>query len=158
MIGWWCERQDEADGASLLLDARTVVETLSEGDRALLRQVELWCPPRSGGPPTLRFPVLKATARGEAVFCSPWLKSANPIQAHEEVLGAFREKLSAAAKRSAVSVRLQAGSALFVDNTRVLHGRGAIGDRSQRRLHRLWLARRGDDGALPGQQASGLTP
>ncbi len=146
VIGWWCERQDEADGASLLFDARPVLDALPEEDRVLLRQVELWCPPLRGGPPTLRFPVLRATPDGDALFCSPWLKSANAIPAHEAALGAFREKLSVAARRSTNSVRLEAGSALFVDNTRVLHGRAAIFERSQRRLHRLWLARRRTDG------------
>jgi hypothetical protein len=141
VISWRCERQDEQDGRSLLLDTRPIVASLSEKQRELLRSVELWCPLLSGGPPVLRFPVLTPTPEGEAVFCSPWLRAASDGQTHQEALDAFRQLISEAAKNSTTEVRLSPGEALFVDNRRVLHGRKAIGEQSQRRLHRLWVAR-----------------
>jgi len=150
LVAWRCEEQDDVDGASLLFDARALVEGLSEGQRELLRQVELVCPPLSGGPPTLRFPVLRPDRTGDAIFCSPWLKSANAIPEHEDGLEYFRGRLSAEAKRSSVNVLLALGDALFVDNHRVLHGRRAIADASRRRRHRLWIggAGRGSFGGV----------
>lgn len=142
IVAWWCEEQDETDGASHLLDARPIIESLSERERAMLRQVELWCPPLAGGPPTLRFPVLRPAPSGDAIFCSPWLRSTDPIPLLEDAIERFRGRLIDAAKDGTQRTRLAAGDALFVDNRRVLHGRDAISDASRRRLRRLWVGTR----------------
>jgi hypothetical protein len=141
LIGWWCETQDDEDGASLLLDTWPVVASLPEAVRVRLRKIELVTPPLAGGPPTVRWPVLRPTARGEDVFCSPWLRSASNDPADQEVLDDFRHRVSAYAKQAVQVVRLRVGEALFVDNRRVLHGRRAIAPNSRRCLRRLWLRR-----------------
>ncbi len=86
IISWLCERQDEDDGASLLFDMRPFVTDLTPELRRLLHEVHLMTPPISGGPATLRWPVLRRTATGEAVLCSPWLRSASPVAEHVEAL------------------------------------------------------------------------
>jgi len=141
IISWLCIEQDERDGASLLLDARPVVDALPLAKRLFLRRVQLVCPPVAGGPPTLRFPVLRPAGEIDLVFCSPWLQSANPDEEHQAALDEFREMLSSAVKTSVIEVRLAKGDALFVDNQRILHGRRAIAENSQRCLHRLWVIR-----------------
>ncbi len=83
---------------------------------------------------------------GQAVFCSPWLRSASPGQEHVETLESFRTKLSRAISTARTSIRLNLGDALFVDNGRVLHGRGAITPESRRVLRRLWVRRQGRSG------------
>lgn len=141
LIAWRCEQQDEEDGASLLLDTRPIVASLSERARQVLRQVELECPPLSGGPPTLRHPVLvERPGSSDAIFCSPWLRSADPIPILQDALDDFRRRLSEAAERAHLRVRLEVGEVLLIDNHRVLHGREAISPHSRRRLHRLWMA------------------
>ncbi len=139
VIGWWCEAQDDEDGASRLLDTWPVVDSLPEGDRARLRRVELVTPPLAGGPPTMRWPVLRPAPRGEHVFCSPWLRAASDDPEDQVALDAFRSRVSAHARSAVWSVRLRVGDALFVDNRRVLHGRNAIGATSRRCLRRLWV-------------------
>ena len=139
VIGWFCERQDERDGASLLLDAGPVVEALPDELRARLHDVHLVTPPLSGGPPTMTWPVLRRTSQGEEVFCSPWLRSVTPIPEHVHALATFRHRLSEATRTETISVRLAPGNALFVNNRRVLHGRGAIDPESPRCLRRLWI-------------------
>lgn len=139
ILGWWCEEQDRSDGASLLLDARPVIEDLPPQTRETLRSVSLQCPPLAGGPPTEHRPVLWSEAGREAVFCSPWLRSAWPLPDHERSLEEFRTRLSASAKTAVTSIRLEPGMALLVDNHRVLHGRGPIEPDSRRVLHRLWI-------------------
>lgn len=140
-IGWFCARQDDQDGASLLLDTRPVVGGLSEDLRRRLLDVHLVTPPLAGGPPTMTWPVLRETPEGAAVFCSPWLRSASPNPDHTEVLEIFRHQLSDAIGRERISIRLEPGDALFVNNRRVLHGRGAIDPASRRCLRRLWVQR-----------------
>ena len=144
VIGWLCERQDAEDGASLLLDTRPIVTALSEREREVLRLVELECPPLSGGPPTERWPVLRPSGGLDAVFCSPWLRSARAFDGHQEALDQFRQLISAHAKAgigkgAMIDLRLAKGEALFVDNRRILHGRRAIAEASPRQLLRLWI-------------------
>ena len=142
IIGWRCENQDDEDGASLLFDTRPFVEGLDVSLVDMLHDVQLVTPPLEGGPPTMRWPVLRRTASGDAVFCSPWLRSASSAPSHVSALERFREQLSRTIKRASTRVRMSAGEMLFVDNQRVLHGRGAIAPASRRVLHRLWIRRR----------------
>jgi alpha-ketoglutarate-dependent taurine dioxygenase len=139
IIGWYCEEQDDTDGASLLLDARPVIDRLNSQARMLLRTVRLACPPLQGGPPTLSWPVLRERERLDALFCSPWLRSVEMIVEHQVALQMLQEELSKEAQTNLVDVRLQPGRALFVDNTRILHGRRPISDSSRRVLRRIWL-------------------
>ncbi len=139
-VAWWCESQDEVDGASHLLDARPVVDALPSFRRAELHSVHLLCPPLEGGPPTQREPVLRDHRGTTAVFCSPWLRSVEVER--QGCLDEFRTRISVAARRYTRSIRLRAGEALVIDNRRILHGRGAIDPASPRRLQRVWLRRR----------------
>lgn len=138
VIGWYCERQDDVDGASLIFDARSFLVRLGDRERQTLRKVELECPPLRGGPPTERWPVLSATQEGDALFCSPWLRAASGRGEEQASLDRFREALSRE-MATPVQIRLRPGQALFIDNRRVLHGRRAIEENSERRLSRVWL-------------------
>jgi hypothetical protein len=140
IVAWWCEVQDPTDGATMLLDVARIAEGLAPELKEALREVELWCPPLSGGPPTLRFPVIQQRRDRDAVFCSPWLRCASELDEHQRALDHFRDEIRAAARTSVRCVRLRPGEALFVDNGRWLHGRGPIEENSPRRLFRLWLA------------------
>ena len=142
LVGWWCEAQDELDGACMLVDTKPLIEGLTEAERRVLRRVELECPPRAGGPPTLRFPVLRQKDGGDRLFCSPWLRSATPDPELVAALERFRVALSDFVKTEHRRVRLVPGQGLLVDNGRVMHGRGAIGIESPRRLRRVWIERR----------------
>ena len=53
------EAQDANDGASLLLDAAPLLAELSDAQTEALCRVFLGCPPLSGGPAVLSFPVLR---------------------------------------------------------------------------------------------------
>jgi hypothetical protein len=140
IIGWLCQEQDADDGASRLLDSRPIVDALAEADRKLLHEVELWTPPLSGGPPTETWAVLRAGKNGEEIFCSPWLRPVSDRPDHVEALGLLRDRISAAAA-SCGSIRLREGQAVFVDNRRVLHGRGRLREDSRRCLLRIWVRR-----------------
>jgi hypothetical protein len=142
IIGWQCERQDAEDGSSVLFDTRPFLERLDAELHAALHDVHLMTPPLAGGPPTMRWPVLRRTSDGEALFCSPWLRSASPAASHVRALEHFREQLSLAIKRAPTRIRLAHGEMLLVDNRRVLHGRGAIAPTSRRALQRVWIRRR----------------
>jgi alpha-ketoglutarate-dependent taurine dioxygenase len=140
-VSWLCVRQDDVAGASRLYDSRPFLQSHSEDEVEQLRCTDLECPPLTGGPPTLRFPVLSASTHGDVdeILCSPWLRAAGGNQERQAVLDRFRSKLSGDIQARAFEERLEEGHVLIVDNRRVLHGRGAINDRSQRELLRFWL-------------------
>ncbi len=140
-VAWLCIRQDDVDGASRLYDSQPFVQELSEGDREELRKTDLECPPLSGGPPSLRFPVLTQSPSRETdeIFCSPWLRAAGADPERQAVVDGFRERLKHDIQARSIEVRLGAGDVLVVDNRRVLHGRGKIENGSKRELLRVWL-------------------
>jgi hypothetical protein len=138
-IAWRCERQDDLDGASLVLDARPVLARLDAADRRALRETILVVRLRIKGATAERWPVLRDSPRGELLFFAPWLEaisSAPDAPALERLRAAFAETPPIA------RVRLAPGEAIFVDNQRLLHGRDAIAPNSERHLHRLWIGSR----------------
>lgn len=138
-IGWLCEEQDAFDGTSRLVDSRPVIESLAPEVRQRLRSVRLECPPLQGGPPTLSFTVLRDTGRGEALFCSPWLRAVGGEADDQAALDELRARLIDANRNDAIECRLARGEVLLIDNQRVLHGRAAIAEASRRRLLRAWI-------------------
>jgi hypothetical protein len=135
-IEWHCERQDPADGATLLLDAQAIVLALPAAIRELLRRTLLPFAPLDGRALGALAPVLDE--RG--VFYAPWLEPIGP--ASLDGLLAFREALLR--QTAPIEIRLRAGEALVVDNRRMLHGRRAIAPDSPRRLERRWRQHRDD--------------
>jgi hypothetical protein len=141
VVGWFCEAQDDQDGASVLFDAWPLLAQMAEQHLAVLRTIHLECPPLLGGPPSERRPLLRRVQglQRDALFCSPWLRCADGSAAQQEALGDFRRVLSDAIQNGARRIRLAQGGALFIDNRRILHGRDAIGVNSRRVLLRVWL-------------------
>jgi len=124
-IGWYCDQQDGEDGACLFVDARTVVD--AELERALDRETLRVPGVRAVGGPTTEVSV----SRAGKLFFAPWLVT-HESKALDQLARRLRE-----AEPS--RVRLEAGDAVFIDNRRVLHGRGAIAPSSDRVLTRRWL-------------------
>lgn len=124
-IGWYCDQPDGEDGASLFLDARSVLD--ADLECALERETLPVPDVRAVGGHTTEFPV----ARGGKLFFAPWL-----VTHESRALDLFARRLREAAPSR---VRLEAGDAVFIDNRRVLHGRGAIARSSERVLRRRWL-------------------
>lgn len=129
VIGWRCVRQDPADGASLLIDAHAVLADLSPDDREALSGVTMPALRWLGGQPDPT-PLVEQGS----VFFAPWL----PVpESTTELVNRLRLGLDGAQVHR---FPLEPGDALFVDNRRMLHGRGAISRGSPRCLERLWIA------------------
>ncbi len=131
IVAWRCERQDDVDGASLLVDAHAVLAKLDSTTRAALRDVDLPCPDLrmvtttpAGSRPLL--------SNRNDVYFADWLEHPAPAWR------AFRQGVET---EPATTVRLTAGEVLLVDNHRMLHGRRGLGRASLRRLERTWLIR-----------------
>lgn len=138
-IGWFCHEQDQADGASWLLDTRPVLEGLPAVVLEELRRTKLYCQPVHEGAPMEVRAVLSGVPSHPSVYFPPWRVEPEPISWNRAALRLLVDRLAEAQRTSCIHVRLAPGDALFVDNARVLHGRGPLHPGSQRRLKRLWL-------------------
>lgn len=139
VIGWWCQRQDDADGASLLVDTRPLLEALRAEERASLVEVTLPCPPLdrlASNEDTRRVPVVRTPSTGPPqVYFAPWLRP----EGHEAARRVYQLFRTATERAPPRPIRLRPGDALFIDNRRILHGRDAVSPESRRFLERVWV-------------------
>jgi alpha-ketoglutarate-dependent taurine dioxygenase len=132
-IAWYCHRQSEEGGETLLADAQAAFDRLLPTHRDRLFNLHLQehkiFPDDPGCWPFVLYD------RGRLRFYySFWL--ANPGDRDEPALLAFREALAATPP---MEMKLQPGDALIIDNYRMLHGRKAIGADGDRYLERFWI-------------------
>jgi alpha-ketoglutarate-dependent taurine dioxygenase len=132
-IAWYCHRQSEEGGESLLADAQAAFDRLRQEHRDRLFNLHLQehkiFPADPGCWPFVLYD------RGKLRFYySFWL--ANPGDRDEPALIAFREALAALPP---MEMKLRPGDALIIDNHRMLHGRKAIGTEGDRYLERFWI-------------------
>ncbi|MES2823535.1 MAG: TauD/TfdA family dioxygenase [Pseudomonadota bacterium] len=132
-VSWYCVSQSDIGGESLLLDFQDIAAHLSEKQLDDLRQVEV------------KFPTLEhkgfavTTLLSKAgLYYSGWL--IDPVfrgATKPCVLEVFEHLLEALPK---ISIRLEIGQSLIINNKRMLHGRSAFqGEGSRRSLIRHWI-------------------
>lgn len=132
-IAWYCHRQSESGGESLLADAQAAFDQLTQAHRDRLFTLHLHehkvFPDDPGSWPFVMYD------QGRIRFYySFWL--ANPGDRDDPALLAFREALAALPP---LEMKLRPGDALIIDNHRMLHGRKAIGAEGDRYLERFWI-------------------
>ncbi|MCB9838220.1 MAG: TauD/TfdA family dioxygenase [Phycisphaeraceae bacterium] len=141
-ICWRCERQDDSDGAQILLDGHEALSRCDEQTREALRHVHAEVHVRSGEPPSL-VPILRTTQLGDRLFFAAWIKpvetDVHSIRAYQ-TLGREMDRLQ---DQNPIRVLLDVGEALVIDNGRMLHGRDSINHDSKRLLRRFWITTRG---------------
>ncbi|WP_335934658.1 TauD/TfdA family dioxygenase [Streptomyces sp. PTD5-9] len=142
-------------GHTELADMRRFVESLSDGDRAVLYEREIeWLGHNTGGVGTegVRRPVVERTADGEEIlrFSYNLLTTGQydppvdaSVDASELPLGSFGVHLAEQAeeffRQEKVSVLIPEDSVLVWDNQRMVHARSAYRD-AKRHLTRYWIA------------------
>lgn len=147
IIGWYCVRQDELDGSMQLIDAGDVADYFSPRELKILSSINVRYPdpdpnrhnPDSGLFAYLLWPlVTEKTARTD-VYYVPWLLADGYDEEQQRTLAKFAAYLRAKEESRLVAIRLSEGESLFIDNNRVLHGRGPIQPDSKRFLKRVWI-------------------
>lgn len=132
-IAWYCHRQSDAGGESLLADAQAAFDRLPQAHRDRLFTLHLHehkvFPDDPGS-----WPFVLYDGGRLRFYYSFWL--ANPGDRDDPALLAFREALAALPP---LELKLSPGDALFIDNHRMLHGRKAIGAEGDRYLERFWI-------------------
>lgn len=133
MIAWHCVRQSSEGGESLLKDGRKALSMLDEATRARLREVTMGSHQVFKGD-LERCPILRDDLGfRDWIYYTPWFRR----EGAEPALDAFAAALD---MTETIRIRLQPGQVLFINNTRMLHGRSAIGGDKDRLLVRHWIA------------------
>ncbi|KYF96111.1 hypothetical protein BE20_04465 [Sorangium cellulosum] len=138
---WYCVRQDPVDGASLLVDAQRLIGKLSLEQITLLERLHLAFPPLLAGHPPGAAPVLVPRSDGYGVYYPPVVRPEEPEPGALVVLQELTERVREVSPTEQIRIRLAVSDALFVDNRRMLHGRGPLRPNSPRLLRRAWIQR-----------------
>ena len=140
IVSWYCLEQDAVDGALLLLDASDVAQHFSAAELATLGKVEI--PSPAPDPEREKLPLVpllsKVTERYHVHYV-PWLLGDAYDAETQDALKKFSDYVSLKEKTQLIKVLFKKYDSLFIDNHRMLHGRGAISENSLRHLVRFYF-------------------
>lgn len=142
IAAWHCVRRDPIDGASLLVDSRPLIRALSPQQVTSLENLRLAFPPLAAGHVAGAAPVLVPHADHHEVYYPPIVRPDQPGPEALVALQALWERVCEVRPSAQIRIRLDVKDALFVDNRRMLHGRGPLARNSPRLLQRTWIRRR----------------
>ena len=142
-LAWYCVRQDPEGGATLLVDTRDLTEHFSRGELEHLGRIDVGFNtrnPDTGREIAHRCPLLERGGPGLKVYYVPWLvEIATGDEEGRRLLDKFDDYVREKKERDSVPIRLEEGQSLFVDNRRLLHGRGPLSPESRRHLVRVYI-------------------
>ena len=141
MLAWFCVQQDAEDGTLSLIDARDLHECLEERHLKLLQSVPVsYHSRRADGNVSIGTePLLTKKGSGYVIYFAPWLMPSDLDPELSEAIGAFERYIAHKSQASCWHIRLEPGESLYIDNRRLLHGRGALAEHSRRHLVRYYL-------------------
>ena len=137
LVSWYCVEQDETGGPMLMLD-----EHFSPKELEILSRVELWSPSRkSEAEQETLTPMPMLTRKGGKyrIFYASWLLRESYDDEANRVLEKFAAYLRKLEETQLISLPIKKHDTVFIDNGRMLHGRGALPETSRRHLVRLYL-------------------
>jgi len=144
LVCWYCVEQDEIDGSVLLLDTSDIGGHFSAAELAVLGMVQLKSFTRDSDSTLEQYtfaPMLTHRDGKYRMFYAPWLICGPDTDESRSVLEKFRDYVRDKEATQLITLRLKKSECLFVDNHRMLHGRGSIAFDSKRRLARFYLTR-----------------
>ncbi|MEL6864781.1 MAG: TauD/TfdA family dioxygenase [Bacteroidota bacterium] len=140
IMGFYCRIQDPTDGALQVIDVDHVVDYFSEAERALLETINFkWTIRQDGIETTFECPVLSPGKDHYRLYYAPWLAKDQYREEEEALLKKFAQFVEEMERTQVKAIRTQPKEALFVNNRRVLHGRGPLEEDSPRDILRVRL-------------------
>lgn len=134
-IAWFCNSQSATGGRSLLLDTKNVLQHFSESSLELLQEVSVKTH-QVFYSDKLSLPLLSITDTDTIIYYAQWLVNIPACVKHQKALAKFEEEIKAT---EPIKLLLSEGDLLIIDNHRMLHGREAFPQKSNRWLTRYWI-------------------
>jgi hypothetical protein len=144
VLAWYCVRQDEQGGANLLVDTGDLPDCFTEEELEALGTIRVACPPaHPAQEEEVRYePLVSRRAGSWKVYYMPWYVQTPGDEDGAHRLARFVQYLK---EHEVIQVRLKEEESLFIDNRRILHGRGPLPADSRRHLIRLYIGLTGQD-------------
>jgi hypothetical protein len=142
LVSWYCVEQDETGGPMLMLDTGNLEAHFSPRELEILSRVDLWSPSRKSEaePENLTpMPLLSRKNGRYKIFYAPWLLRDSYDSEAAGVLEKFVAYVNGLEEKGLISLPIKKHDTIFIDNGRMLHGRGALPETSRRHLVRLYL-------------------
>jgi len=145
IIGWYCIRQDESGGSSLLIDTGDIEQCFSQAELGVLQTINVRCPhpllhdPDTGKEAFFLTPLLSWRNSIPQIYFASWLLLDSYDERQTNALDKFKSFLLRKQERELIKLRLSEKNALFINNRRLLHGRGEIAHNSPRLIKRVWI-------------------
>jgi hypothetical protein len=143
LVSWYCVEQDDDGGPMLMLDLGDLEKHFSAEELEILGRVELLCPVRkhSEAEQETYTPVpLISKANGRfKVFYASWLLRESEDPSVRKIMEKFAAYLRNKEETQLIVLPIKPRDTIFVDNHRVLHGRGELPQTSKRHLVRFYL-------------------
>ena len=145
VLSMYCIEQDEIDGAILLLDTGDLAEHFSPQEIACLSSLELLAPPVTAPGQEredlyYQAPLISKSDDGYRVYYIPWLVPDWPDSASREMLTRFSDYLKNKEETQLIRLPIEKQESVFINNHRMLHGRGALTENSKRYMLRHYIS------------------
>ena len=142
LVSWYCVEQDDGGGPMMMLDLGDMDEHFSAEELEILSRVELLSPARKSEAEQETFtpvPLLSKANGRFKVFYAPWLLRESEDPAISKVMDKFAAYLKNKEDTQLIVLPIKPGDTVFLDNHRMLHGRGELPQTSKRHLVRFYL-------------------
>lgn len=134
-IAWFCNSQSATGGSTLLLDIKNVLQHFSESSLELLQEVSVKTH-QVFYTDKLSLPLLSINDTDIIVYYAQWLVNTPSCIKHQKALAKFESEIKST---EPIKLLLSEGDLLIIDNHRMLHGREAFPQNSNRWLTRYWI-------------------
>jgi hypothetical protein len=144
VLAWYCVRPEDVGGETFVTPVGELHETFSEEEIAALGRVHVgYANLDHSGPPMLTRPLVTGRPGAWNLFWAPWQLVVPEDQELINVLRRFERYVEAQHRRAGMAIRLEAGESLWIDNHRMMHGRGPLPANSRRHLVRRLISTAG---------------
>ncbi len=141
ILGFYCQAQDTVDGTMFLVDTTGIGDWFSESELGQLENIKINYSVRDRVTQTeeiRRQPVVSKRNDSYHVYYAPWFFPESPPEINR-LLSKLTEFVANRETNAKIPINFMAGHSVFLDNHRMLHGRGPISPESKRHLVRLYL-------------------
>jgi hypothetical protein len=142
LVSWYCVEQDEGGHPMMVLDLGNLEEHFSAEEREVLSRVELLSPTRKSEveQETLTPTSLLTKINGKyKIFYAHWLIRESADVAVREIAEKFTAYVKNKEATQLIVLPIKPRDTVFLDNHRMLHGRGELPQTSKRHLVRFYL-------------------
>jgi hypothetical protein len=142
LVSWYCVEQDDRGAPMMMLNLGDLEEHFSTEELEILSRVELLSPTRKPGAEqeTLTPTALLTKTSGKyKVYYAPWLLREPQDASIRKVAEKFTAYVKNKEETQLIVLPVKPRDTVFLDNHRMLHGRGELPQTSKRHLVRFYL-------------------